>query len=227
MGRAAINIGPEGDVIDFTVSGSVGTVTVEHPEAGIYLINGTLGLAVGGWGIITNPADGITADSSYADGILQLSVTRDGEPTDIKTLLTMHLEMEDVPLSMPEPPEPVVLTPEEEAAALKVQRLEAIAARRYEEETKGITVNGIRIDTGRDSQALITGAALAAMLDSAYTCRWKTASGFIELNAQQLLAIATAIRAHVQACFDQEAELTDAVEKGIYQDSMLDQGWPV
>lgn len=45
------------------------------------------------------------------------------------------------------------------------------------------------------------------MLDSAYTCRWKTASGFIELNAQQLLAIATAIRAHVQACFEHEAEL--------------------
>ncbi|XWO58931.1 DUF4376 domain-containing protein [Pseudomonas luteola] len=139
----------------------------------------------------------------------------------------MHLEMEDVPLSMPEPPEPVVLTPEEEAAALKAQRLEAIAARRYEEETKGITVNGIRIDTGRDSQALITGAALASMLDSDYSCRWKTSSGFIELSAKQIIGIASAIRAHVQACFDNEADLTDAVEKGTYQDSMLDQGWPV
>lgn len=101
-----------------------------------------------------------------------------------------------------------------------------IAARRFEAETAGITLYGSAIDTGRDSQALITGAAMAAMLDPNYSCQWKTAGGFIELTAPQLLAIATAMRAHVQACFDREAQLLAALEAGSFTEAMLDEGWP-
>lgn len=102
----------------------------------------------------------------------------------------------------------------------------AIAARRYEAETAGISVNGMPLDTGRDSQALVTGAALAAVIDSAYICQWKTAGGFVDLDAPQIIAIASAMRAHVQACFDREAELLDAVAAGTYTAEQLDQGWP-
>ncbi|QEY74101.1 DUF4376 domain-containing protein [Pseudomonas denitrificans (nom. rej.)] len=101
-----------------------------------------------------------------------------------------------------------------------------IADRRYLAETAGIVVNGMPLDTGRDSQALVTGAALAAVIDSAYSCQWKTAGGFIDLDAQQIIAIASAMRAHVQACFDREAELLDAVAAGTYSAEQLDQGWP-
>ena len=101
-----------------------------------------------------------------------------------------------------------------------------IAARRYQAEKAGIIVNEIPLDTGRDSQALVTGAALAAVIDSAYSCQWKTAGGFIDLDAQQIIAIASAMRAHVQACFDREAELLDAVAAGTYSAEQLDQGWP-
>jgi len=101
-----------------------------------------------------------------------------------------------------------------------------IASRRYDAETAGIDLNGMHIDTGRDSQALITGAAVAAMLDSAYVCRWKTPSGFVELTAEQIIAVAQAVRTHVQACFDREAELLDALEAGTFAPEMLDQGWP-
>ena len=83
-----------------------------------------------------------------------------------------------------------------------------IANARWHAETSG--VNGIRTD--RESQALITGAALKAMQDSAYSCRWKTESGFVELTAPQILAIADAVREHVQRCFDREAELLALVE---------------
>lgn len=104
----------------------------------------------------------------------------------------------------------------------------AIAARRYHAETSGTTVNGMPLDTGRDSQALVTGAALAAVLDPAYSCQWKTASGagFITLDAQQIIALAGAMRAHVQACFDREAALLAALEAGTYTDEQLEQGWP-
>lgn len=102
----------------------------------------------------------------------------------------------------------------------------AIAARRYQEETKGTDMNGTGTSTSRESQSLITGAALQATIDSTYTCCWKTASGFIDLSAQQILNLATAVRAHVQACFDREAVLLDAVTAGTFTPDMLEQGWP-
>ncbi|RRV80449.1 DUF4376 domain-containing protein [Stutzerimonas stutzeri] len=101
-----------------------------------------------------------------------------------------------------------------------------IADRRWQAETAGITLNGIRIDTGRDSQALITGATVQAMLDPAYSLRWKTPDGFVDLTAEQIIGVATAARAHVQACFNREAELLEALEAGTLTPEMLDQGWP-
>ena len=96
-------------------------------------------------------------------------------------------------------------------AAKSAKRAE-IAAARWAEETAGIDVNGFTVRTDRESQALITGAALKAIQDSEYSCRWKGVSGFIELTAPQILAIADAVRSHVQACFDREAELVALIE---------------
>lgn len=105
------------------------------------------------------------------------------------------------------PTVPDEVTPEPTFDELKAQKKAAIAAARYESEIAGTTVNGILIDTGRDSQALITGAALAAVIDGSYSLNWKTSSGFIHLTAPEIIAVAQAVRAHVQACFDKEGEL--------------------
>lgn len=103
---------------------------------------------------------------------------------------------------------------------------ETIAARRWQAEVAGITVNGMQVDTGRDSQALITGATVQAMLDPSYALRWKTAAGFVDLNAEQIIGLASTVRSHVQACFDREAELLEAVGNGTFTDAMLEEGWP-
>ena len=95
---------------------------------------------------------------------------------------------------------------------LKAQKKAEIAAARYKREIAGVTVNGIPIDTGRDSQALITGAALAAMLDSEYSLNWKTSAGFIHLTAPEIIAVAQTVRAHVQTCFDREGTLVSGVD---------------
>lgn len=92
-------------------------------------------------------------------------------------------------------------------AAKSAKRAE-IASARFVAETAGI--DGIKTD--RESQSLITGAALQAFVDPDYTCRWKGVDGFIELTAPQILAIADAVRAHVQGCFDREAELLPIIE---------------
>lgn len=103
----------------------------------------------------------------------------------------------------------------------------AIAARRYSAETAGITVSGMFIDTGRDSQALITGAALSAFIDPSYVCNWKTPDGFVQIDAPTLISVSKAVRQHVQSCFDREGELLAALEAGAYSAEMLEEGWPV
>lgn len=114
-----------------------------------------------------------------------------------------------------------------EAPALSAAELaDLIAVRRYQAESAGITVGGMVVATDRDSQGLITGAALAAMLDSTYACNWKTDDGFVKLDAKTLIAVAQAVRAHIQGCFDREAALLAAVKAGKYTADMLDTGWP-
>ncbi|ANA49273.1 hypothetical protein PMW_148 [Pseudomonas phage phiPMW] len=101
-----------------------------------------------------------------------------------------------------------------------------ISGRRYEKEIKGITFNGTKFSTDRQSQSMLTGAAVSAMLDPSYSVKWKTSAGFVQLSSSEVIAAAQAVRAHVQACFDREAELTTALEDGTYLSSMLDEGWP-
>lgn len=101
-----------------------------------------------------------------------------------------------------------------------------IADRRWQAEVAGITVNGMAVATDRDSQALITGAAVSAMLDPDYSVSWKTAAGFVDINAEQIIGLASTVRAHVQACFDREAELLEALAEGTLTPEMIDTGWP-
>jgi hypothetical protein len=109
---------------------------------------------------------------------------------------------------------------------LKRALLADLAALRFARETGGS--GGFRTD--RESQALITGAALAATLDPAYTVDWKGESGWITLTASELLAAAQAVRAHVQACFTRERVLAQAIAAAPDADAALAidlrHGWP-
>jgi hypothetical protein len=104
-----------------------------------------------------------------------------------------------------------MMEPGDDLAMAKATKLAEIAAARWKDETRGVAVGGMTVDTSRESQGLITGAALQATIDDTYTCRWKTAEGFVTLDAQTVLAVAQAVRAHVQACFDREAKLAAVI----------------
>ena len=105
-----------------------------------------------------------------------------------------------------------IITPEDKFNKAKEAKYQEIASDRYANETAGITVDNIKIKTDRESQALITGAALQALQDSTYTCQWKTEAGFVSLTAEQIQAVAVAVRQHVQGCFDREAVLIEQIE---------------
>lgn len=63
---------------------------------------------------------------------------------------------------------------------------------------------GQKILTDRESQALISGACIKAMMRSPdVVFDFKAASGWITLNADQILAIGDAVAQHVQDCFTQ------------------------
>lgn len=101
-----------------------------------------------------------------------------------------------------------------------------VAVERYKREATGVNVDGLQIETTRDSQALIASTGLSAVLDPEYRCNFKTVGGFVEIGAPQIIAIAKAVRAHVQACFDRELTLLRAIEAGEFVKEMLLEGWP-
>ncbi|WP_446788185.1 DUF4376 domain-containing protein [Macellibacteroides fermentans] len=120
-------------------------------------------------------------------------------------------------------PAPVV---EVSLEGLKEAKKAEISSVRYNFETAGIRYSDYEIATDRDSQALITGAALAAIQDSLYSVRWKTISGFITLNSDQILAVAHAVRAHVQGCFDTEADLITVIDTAETEADLDRITWP-
>lgn len=85
------------------------------------------------------------------------------------------------------------------------------AAVRFAVETGGITVSGATVGTSRESQAMITGAHSFALANPAAVISYKSASGFVTLDAAAMVAVATAVGQHVQACFAREAEVVAAI----------------
>lgn len=92
-------------------------------------------------------------------------------------------------------------------AVTSVEQLTAYAsAVRYAKETGGIALNGAAVRTDRDSQAMLTGAVSFVQQNPTAVIQWKSPAGFVALGAAQIVAIASAVGAHVQACFAAEAK---------------------
>jgi len=118
-----------------------------------------------------------------------------------------------------------LITAEDKAGAALEATATGIRARRDLEINRGISVVGVQIQTDEKSQARIMGAALSALLDPDYTLSWHAADGSIlTLTGQQVIGIAQAVRAHVQACFDRTAVLLAELAQGDPYD--IETGWP-
>lgn len=112
----------------------------------------------------------------------------------------------------------------------KARKLAALAARRWQAEQSGTVAGGLPVATDDTSQTKVLGAVVAAQLDPGYVVNWKTAAGFVSLDATQVLAVAQAIRSHIQACFDHEASLTDDIAAAADASELaavdIEAGWP-
>lgn len=132
MARAAINIvGETGALFDITSLGGK-DVDSYRSGVGVYCVTGTQGMVpfppVGqGWGYSLHPSENTAkVDIAFADDLLTVTVTMGGEPYDLKTMITLHIMVPDLPVpEMPEAP-PVVTDPLKEAQD-EITRLRAIA----------------------------------------------------------------------------------------------------
>lgn len=117
MTRAAINILGNGSIIDITSLGRA-DLTVEHPGPGQYLVSGTLGMCPPpeGWGFVINQMDaGASVATTYADGVLLVSVAKGGEPVDLLHSITLHVSVDELappdlpPFQEPDPADALAL----------------------------------------------------------------------------------------------------------------------
>jgi hypothetical protein len=102
---------------------------------------------------------------------------------------------------------------------------------RWQKETAGILIGGMLVATDDRSKTLILGKRAKARENPDMTFRWKTAGGaWVELTGAQIIAIADAVADHVQACFDREGDLHDAIDAAETAQAVLsvdiNTGWP-
>ncbi|WP_374631827.1 DUF4376 domain-containing protein [Ferrovibrio sp.] len=133
-------------------------------------------------------------------------------------------------------PESGMVTPAFEYRPLELiieRRLADLALQRYKVEIAGIELNDAVIRTDEGSQAKVNGAYAMVQLNPALVIDWKAASGWTQLDAAAMTAIAAAVGAHVQACYSAERAHGEALEalasnediEGLIAYDITD-GWP-
>lgn len=111
-----------------------------------------------------------------------------------------------------------------------------IAAERYTHEIGGTTFthsdgNTYGADTRREQRG-----TMAELMDDAqkakdagdttYSEPWLTPQGWIDLTADDAIAMVSAVKAHVRACFVRQRDLDAMVKAGTITEQDLAEGWP-
>lgn len=124
-------------------------------------------------------------------------------------------------------PRPV---PPPSIASVKEKYKQQIAEKRWEVETGGMVLMGIPLNTDPISQTKYIGAHLSASQNPNYTVKWKTANGFMNLDANTIILIADSVRTFVQNCFNHESDLVTAVDSANTISELstvdIDNDWP-
>ncbi|MBT2372340.1 tail fiber assembly protein [Pseudomonas fluorescens] len=129
MARAAINIvGETGALYDITTLGG-GEVNSYRKDVGVYCVTGCLGMVPfppidQGWGFSLHPSENTAkVDTVFEADVLTVTVTMGGEPYDLKTMITLHILVPNLPLIEIPPP---VIDPAADALG-EITRLRADA----------------------------------------------------------------------------------------------------
>lgn len=115
-------------------------------------------------------------------------------------------------------------------ADLKAALLQAATSKRWEVETGGINLTGLRVATAKADQDRITSVMVNAAAAGVTTVDFKAESGWITLSLAQIQTVASSIALHVQACFSAERAHHEAVEALVLLEDAraydVSTGWP-
>jgi len=90
------------------------------------------------------------------------------------------------------------------------------AAERQRKVVAGFDLDGMRIETDTDSQRVLTSAYVMAKGDPEFKIdNWKIADGvYVPLSNKAIIAAGDAVTAYVQACFNKNKEIDQAILSG-------------
>lgn len=95
----------------------------------------------------------------------------------------------------------------------KPDLLAYLANARWLREQSGITFGGFNISTDRVSQAMINGAVAYLNIDpTVRDIEFKTGNGFATIGKNDMINMAKAVAAHVQACFSVERSIANDID---------------
>lgn len=98
------------------------------------------------------------------------------------------------------------------AEYLRQQLRDLAAQQRFIVETGGITIDGSRIQTDRESQAQLGSAYTSLKNGLIADTPWKSADGWVPVTLAEIEPIATVVAAFVRACFVAERVHHDAID---------------
>lgn len=109
----------------------------------------------------------------------------------------------------------------------KIKKIQDAKEQRKRAENKGITVANMRIDTSRESQAMINSAYNFLKENPSSSLNWKTESGFVQIGLTEISAIATAVGKYIQECFNNEYEMVKKIEACTTEEELIEATKPV
>lgn len=104
---------------------------------------------------------------------------------------------------------------------------EKVAHRRWEQEVKGLVVNGLYFGTTDREKALMASKVVSAMNLPGANHKYKTAQGWITVSSETMIQLGLGMVQYVQSCFDREGELVEDINTATDLSTIdIDAGWP-
>lgn len=100
----------------------------------------------------------------------------------------------------------------EQLQAVKDNLKASVTAKRWEVETGGIVIDGMRLLTGTEDQNRITAVVANARRAGIDEVDFKAGSGWVRISVGAVEQVATAIARHVQASFTAERAHHEAID---------------
>ena len=112
----------------------------------------------------------------------------------------------------------------------KKQRLEELAALRWDRQALPVWVDGIEVSAGPDTQDRLQTAIQSMQANGMKETDFKADSGWVTLTLAQMIAIFSAAGRYTQACYANERALTEKIGAAATIPELnsidLAQGWP-